>query len=93
MQDELWDIAKTIRDAQLNDRWYRTTTKNSCSFCFAFDICTNGFDPARDSLPEGYERVANLHPELEFNNVHGPTATSPAETSDDSSETVSPATA
>lgn len=96
MQDELWDISKTIRDAQLNDRWFRTTTKNSCSFCSAFDLCTTGFNPARDSLPEGYERVANLHPELEFNNVIGTTATSTTEASDDhtdGSEAFSPATA
>lgn len=61
---ELWEIQKTMRDAQLNNRHYRTCNKDTCSWCSYFDLCTTGFNPESDSLPEGFERVSNVHPEL-----------------------------
>lgn len=61
---ELWDIAKTIREAQLSNRWYRSVSKNTCPWCAYFDLCGNrGFDPAGE-LPEGFMRVQDFHPEL-----------------------------
>lgn len=60
---ETWDIQKTIRDAQLNDRWYRTCNKNTCAYCDVFDLCTTGWQNS-DSLPEGYVRLSDVHPEL-----------------------------
>ena len=63
-QFELWDIQRTIRDAQLNDRHYRTVNKNSCGYCTYFSICSNsGFNI--NELPEGFVRVSDIHPELE----------------------------
>lgn len=61
---DLWEIQKTLREAQLSDRWFRTVNKNTCDYCPVFDLCCNaGFDPD-GPLPEGYIRVANVHPEL-----------------------------
>ena len=61
---DLWDIAKTIRDAQLSGRWFRTVNKQTCSYCPYFDLCANrGFDP-NGQLPLGYIRLDNRHPEL-----------------------------
>jgi hypothetical protein len=62
---ELWDIQKTLREAQLSGRWYRTANKNTCGFCPYFDLCSSGFDVSRDALPERFERVEDCHPELE----------------------------
>lgn len=70
---ELWDIAKTIRDAQMNDRHYRTCNKNTCGFCPWFSLCTSGYDI--NHLPEEFEIVYNIHPELgndlELQGQHG----------------------
>lgn len=62
---ELWDIQKTLRDAQLNDRHYRTASQNTCRFCSSFDLCSVGFDPRTGTLPEAFVRLETLHPELE----------------------------
>lgn len=65
-QSELWDIQKTIRDAQRLDRWYRTVNRNTCPMCSCFALCTTKFDPSSIAeLPEGFVRVADVHPELE----------------------------
>lgn len=72
---ELWDVQKTLRDAQLNEAWYRTCNKDTCAFCNYFDLCTTGWQPT-DVLPENFVRVYDLHPELgRETNVHTPTAT------------------
>ena len=60
---ELWDIQRTIRDAQVHDRWYRTANTHTCQFCPFFGPCTTGWTPT-DALPEGFVRVTNKHPEL-----------------------------
>lgn len=62
-QRELWDIARAYREAQRSDSWYRTAHKDSCSYCAFFGLCTSGFTPT-DSLPEGFVRVDDIHPEL-----------------------------
>lgn len=72
---ELWDIQKTIRDAQLNDRWYRTVNRSTCPFCSYFNLCTTGFEP-NGVPPEGFGYVANKHPELEVANEHHAPASS-----------------
>lgn len=61
-QYERWEVAQTIREAQRNNRWFRTVSKNTCNFCAWFTLCTNSFDP--ENLPEGFIRVENIHPEL-----------------------------
>lgn len=63
-EEDLWDISKTIREAQLSGRWFRTVNKNTCGFCAYFDLCANrGFDP-QGELPLGFVRVSDVHPEL-----------------------------
>lgn len=63
-QVELWDIQRTIREAQLNQRWYRTVNKNTCGYCPYFSICTGGAELGAVP-PEGFEYVYDKHPELE----------------------------
>jgi len=64
---ELWEIQQTIREAQRNNRWFRTVNRNTCPYCSYFDLCTTGFDPSVDPMPEGFQVIDNPHPELEMN--------------------------
>lgn len=61
-EEELWDLQKTIRDAQLTGRWYRTVNRNTCQYC-PFDAICDRSDFT--DLPEGFVRVQDIHPELE----------------------------
>ncbi len=63
-QAELWDIQRTIREAQLSNRWYRTAHKSCCDFCSYFNLCTTGNFKPDDQLPEGFIRVYDINPEL-----------------------------
>jgi len=68
---EAWEIQQTLREAQRSSRWYRTVNRNSCPFCSYEGPCMSGFDPREDRLPEGFEYVSNMNPELgEPNNVN-----------------------
>lgn len=60
---ELWDTAKDFRQAQLTNRWYRTVGRH-CDQCAYFGLCTGlkVFEPG--SVPDGFERVTDIHPEL-----------------------------
>lgn len=60
---EIWDIQKTIRESQRMNRHYRTVNAHTCSFCPVFDLCSTGWKEG-DSLPDGYHKVDNIHPEL-----------------------------
>jgi hypothetical protein len=62
---ELWEIAQTMHDSRKNDRHYRTVSKNTCDFCSYFSLCTSGIDAGKESLPDGFVRVSDVHPELE----------------------------
>lgn len=62
--EEVWQIQKTIRDAQLNGWWFRTVGRETCKYCSYFDFCDSGFNPSIDPVPEGFEVVDNPHPEL-----------------------------
>jgi hypothetical protein len=76
---DLWEMQKTIRDAQLNARWFRTVNKNTCSWCEFFGLCTTGFNIETDVLPEQFVRVENVNPELKgLNHVHDNAAESTA---------------
>jgi hypothetical protein len=68
---EVWEIQQTIRTAQKTGRWYKTVNHNTCTFCPYFHLCCSKYDPDVDAIPEGFECVANVHPELNEN----PTAT------------------
>jgi hypothetical protein len=69
-QQEVWQIQKTIREAQLEGWWFRTVGRDTCKYCAYYDLCTSGFSPLTDPIPEGFEIVENPHPELmaEVNN-------------------------
>ncbi len=71
---EIWDLQQAMRDAQKNNRWYRTVNKNTCQFCEYFNICSTGQQVT--DAPEGFEILSTRHPELEKTN--GSQATSPA---------------
>lgn len=77
---ESWDVAKTIRDAQTNGRWYRTASKNTCDFCSFFSLCTSCVDVEKGSLPDGFVRVEDVHPELERKKENGNCTAVTAET-------------
>lgn len=68
-ESELWDVAKIMRDAQVNDRHYRTANKMTCTYCPYFDLCCGGYRHGQDALNEKYEVVNDKHPELERNAV------------------------
>ena len=72
---ELWDIAKTIREAQTNDRHYRTVSKQTCPFCSYVGLCERNFTPGKDSLPEHFVRVENVNPELSCHAIPSPSTT------------------
>jgi hypothetical protein len=65
-QAELWELQKTIRDAQRNNRWYRTVSHDTCSYCPYWGPCSSklALDPL--SPPEGFFYTDNVHPELEL---------------------------
>jgi hypothetical protein len=65
---ELWDVQQTIRDAQRNDRWYRTVNRNTCPYCSYFAFCSSGINPDA-GLPDGFEKVYDQHPELQRENL------------------------
>ena len=66
MQHEMWSIQKTIREAQLNQRWFKTVSRDTCSYCPFFGLCTSSYQHIPGGIaPEGFVHLANLHPELE----------------------------
>jgi hypothetical protein len=61
----MWDIAKDIRNAELTGRHYVNT--RSCRLfgrCAYLDVCTDRTDLSSGSLPDGFIKVGNIHPEL-----------------------------
>ena len=60
---ELWDIQKTIRNAQLKNRWYKTVDFNTCNYCCFLPLCLSRYNPS-DPLPEGFKILTDVHPEL-----------------------------
>jgi len=79
-RQELWDIQKSLRDAQRNNRWYRTCNRDTCAWCSYFDLCSAKFNPTFDLVPEGFEYVTDIHPELGDSNGETATPTSIDET-------------
>lgn len=64
---DLWQTGEIIRECAAKDRWPRNTGHcfgfGRCQF---FNLCTGGFKPETDELPEEFERVANPHRELDL---------------------------
>ena len=63
--EEFWDLQKTLQDAKLRERWYRTVSRDTCPYCPFFAICSSKYDPAGPA-PEGFVRVENPHQELDL---------------------------
>ena len=79
---ELWDIQKTMRDAQVNDRNYRTCNKNTCGWCPYFDLCTTGWSE-KYPLPESFVKVDDIHPELRISHDDSSAASATAAASEE----------
>jgi len=78
-ESDLWDIQKSIRDAQLNNRWFKTCNKNTCGFCSYFDLCSTGWNQT-DSVPDGFIRLSDVNPELgRTDNDNSTSETAPAQ--------------
>lgn len=69
-QAEWWQQAQLLRDCQRSGRWFRNTASCLQPFhCPFTEICFSGANPEQ-SLPAGFVRVDNIHPELE-RKTHG----------------------
>lgn len=64
LTQELWDIQRTLREAQLAKRWYKSASQHTCPFCPYFGLCSSQFDPAEDVPPDGFVALSDVHPEL-----------------------------
>lgn len=64
-REELWQIQLQLRESQRTGRHFRNTAacRQFNQPCEYFDACTNGTS-LEGELPAGFERVAELHPEL-----------------------------
>lgn len=63
---ELWQIQLQMRESQRTGRWFRNTAACRAfgSACPYFSICTSGIDVLRDGMPDDFEQVQDVHPEL-----------------------------
>jgi hypothetical protein len=62
-QYELWDIQKTIRAAQNEQRWFKTVSSDTCDYCSFRALCLSKYNPS-DPLLEGFIKIDDVHPEL-----------------------------
>jgi hypothetical protein len=62
--EELWDLQKTLAEAKREGRWYRTVSKDTCSYCPYFGLCSSKTDVS-ETVPKGFVRVDNVNQELE----------------------------
>jgi len=65
VRQELWDLQKSLRDAQLHMRHYRTVSRDTCPFCPYWRICSAKIDLDPSAPPEGFHYVSDLHEELQ----------------------------
>lgn len=60
---ELWDLQRTLAEAKLRNRWYRTVSRDTCPYCPYFSVCSSKTDVTQ-FIPDGFVRVENVHQEL-----------------------------
>lgn len=77
-QAEMYEVQRTISEAQKYGRWFKTVSKNTCDHCPYFGLCSTGWQPD-DKLPSGFVKLNDVHPELRDSNVN---STPPLETTD-----------
>lgn len=75
-QAEMYEVQRTIGEAQKYRRWFKTVSPSTCTFCSYFGLCSSGSDPQSGALPVGFVRIGDVHPELGGSNVNSPTTTS-----------------
>lgn len=63
-RQEMWEVQQTMREAQRTGKHFRTVNRNTCTFCFAFDLCSTNQTIDPNNPPEGFEIVSDVHPEL-----------------------------
>jgi hypothetical protein len=61
--DELWQLQKSLRDAQVHNRFFKTVSFSTCPFCAYWPLCTMRYQPG-DPLPQGFKIVENVNSEL-----------------------------
>lgn len=61
--EELWDLQKTLAEAKLRGRWYRTVSRDTCPYCPYFALCSSKTDVTQ-YVPDGFVRVEEVHQEL-----------------------------
>lgn len=63
-QLELWQQANQLRESQRRNRWFRNISKMTCGYCQFAPLCLNSVNVNPDVPPPGFERLADVHPEL-----------------------------
>lgn len=63
-RQELWDVARDIREAELNDRWYRNVSSINCNNCAFYDPCTGTVPYDGTHAPAGFQFVDDPNQEL-----------------------------
>jgi len=65
MRNEIWQVAQQIRDAEKHGYHFRNSSSCKAPYkCEFLEVCTSGTDLTEGSLPEGFERIENVNPEL-----------------------------
>lgn len=71
---ELWQTAKAVHATYKSGDHYRTTSACTHPYnCEFLDVCENDTDLSVDPLPEGFERLDDVHPELTREEPHATT--------------------
>lgn len=87
---ELWQQQKRLRASQLFGWWFRSVSAWTCPYCEYRDLCYNSRYPLDiKDIPEGFVKLDNVHPELDFDKEpeHAHDSTSTTEENDGAAET------
>jgi len=71
-QAEMYEVQRTISEAQKSGRWFKTVSSNTCDFCSYFGLCSTGWQEG-SALPSGFVKVDDVHPELRGSDVNSTT--------------------
>lgn len=61
---EFSQVGISMAEARRNASWYRTVSRDTCGFCPVKSLCFAKYNPC-DSVPEGFVKLDDIHPELE----------------------------
>lgn len=68
-QAEMYEVQRTISEAQKHNRWFKTVSKNTCTGCPYFGLCSTGWQEG-STLPSGFVKLDDVHPELKDSHVN-----------------------